>query len=219
MVVRIFVERVWRELTAMTDDADLQRAVANEFSALADLLDGISDAEWDTPSLCEGWRIREVVAHLTMAARYSEEQFMTRLRECEFDFTRLSNEIARSDAELAPAELVANLCSDVMRQWTPPGGGYHGALNHVVIHGLDATVPLGVPRHVPEETMRVVLNDLTAGGGHSNFGIDIEGRGLRATDLDWSYGAGAELRGTGEDLALMICGRTLPAGRVAGDPL
>ena len=206
-------------LGAMTDDADLQRAVANEFSALADLLDGISDAEWDTPSLCMGWRIREVVAHLTMAARYSEEQFMARLRECEFDFTRLSNEIARSDAELAPTELVDCLRSDIMRRWVPPGGGYHGALNHVVIHGLDATVPLGVPRHVPEETMRVVLNDLTAGGGHSNFGIDIEGRGLRATDLDWSYGSGAELRGTGEDLALMICGRTLPAGRVEGDPL
>ncbi|MFC9554689.1 maleylpyruvate isomerase family mycothiol-dependent enzyme [Rhodococcus sp. NPDC056960] len=203
----------------MTDDAELQRAVAHEFSALADLLDGLSDAEWNTPSLCAGWRIREVVAHVTMAARYSEDEFMRRLRESEFDFTRLSNEIAARDAELATTELVANVRSDIMRHWTPPRGGYHGALNHVVIHGLDATVPLGVPRRVPEATIRVVLNDLTAGGGHSNFGIDIEGRGLRATDLDWSYGSGAELRGAGEDLALMICGRTLPAGRVEGDPL
>ncbi|QSE93652.1 maleylpyruvate isomerase family mycothiol-dependent enzyme [Rhodococcus pseudokoreensis] len=203
----------------MTDDAVLQRAVANEFSDLADLLDGISDEEWDTPSLCEGWRIREVVAHVTMAARYSEERFMTRLRECEFDFTRLSNEIARSDGELATSDLVADLRSDTMRGWTPPGGGYHGALNHVVIHGLDVTVPLGVPRRVPEETIRIVLNDLTAGGGHSNFGVNIEGRRLRATDLGWSYGSGAELCGAGEDLALTICGRTLPAGRVEGDPL
>ena len=27
-------------------------------------------AVWDAPSLCEGWRTREVVAHMTMPARY-----------------------------------------------------------------------------------------------------------------------------------------------------
>ena len=58
------------ETTAQTDDAYLQPAVAAEFTRLADLLDAVSDARWDTPSLCAGWRVREVIAHLTMAARY-----------------------------------------------------------------------------------------------------------------------------------------------------
>ena len=48
--------------------------------------------------------------------------------------------------------------------WTPPGGGYAGALNHVVIHGLDITVPLGVQRRSSGETIRVVLDDLTIVG-------------------------------------------------------
>ena len=130
----------------MTDDANLQPAVAAEFLALADLLEGAADAQWDTPSLCAGWRVREVVAHMTMAARYSEEQFMTELRRCGLDFGRLSNELAARDAELPPGELLAGLRSEVMQHWTPPGGGWHGALNHVVIHGLDVTVALGVPR-------------------------------------------------------------------------
>jgi uncharacterized protein (TIGR03083 family) len=203
----------------MTDDADLQPMVAAEFLALADLLDTVSDAQWDTPSLCEGWRVREVVAHMTMAARYSGDEFMAKLRDCGFDFTQLSNQVASQDAELPTAELVASLRADVLHHWTPPGGGYHGALNHVVIHGLDATVPLGVPRRVPEETIRVILDDLTQGGGHEHFGANIDGRSLQATDLDWSYGSGPELRGTGEDLALVICGRRLPAGRLEGDPL
>jgi len=56
-----------------TPDAQLQPAVAAEFASLADLLAAATDAQWDTPSMCEGWRVREVVAHLTMAARYSEE--------------------------------------------------------------------------------------------------------------------------------------------------
>jgi uncharacterized protein (TIGR03083 family) len=193
--------------------------VAAEYVALADLLDSISDAKWDTLSLCEGWRLREVVAHMTMAARYSEEEFMTELRDCDFDFGRLSNHVAGRDAALPTGELVGNLRADVMHHWTPPGGGYHGALNHVVIHGLDVTVPLGVPRLGPGETIRVVLDDLTKGGGHDHFGVSLAGRSLHATDLDWSYGSGPALWGAAGDLASAICGRTLPDGRLEGDPL
>ena len=156
---------------------------------------------------------------MTMATRYSEEEFMAELRRCEFDFTRLSNEVARRDASLPANELVASLRSGVMQRWTPPGGGYHGALNHVVIHGLDVTVPLGASRRSPDETIRVVLDHLTAGGGHAHFGIAIDGRHLQASDLGWSHGSGPALRGTAADLALALCGRAVPAGRLRGEPL
>jgi uncharacterized protein (TIGR03083 family) len=202
-----------------TDDAHLQPAVAAEFTSLADVLAAASDAQWDTPSLCAGWRVREVVAHMTMAARYSEAEFMTELRRCDFDFTRLSNEVAARDACLPADELVANLRSDVMQRWTPPGGGYHGALNHAVIHGLDVTMPLGVPRRSPDDTIRVILDDLTAGGGHARFGIVIDGRHLQASDLGWSHGSGPVLHGAAGDLALALCGRTVPDGRLEGEPL
>src|SRR5260370_10496931 len=203
----------------MTNDTQLRAAVAAEFPSLADLLAAASDAQWGTQSLCEGWRVREVVAHLTMAARYSEEEFMAEIRCCDFDFARLSNEVASRDAKLPENELVSNLRSSVMRHWTPPGGGYHGALNHVVIHGLDVTVPLGVPRRSPDETIRVVLDDLTEGSGHARFGIDIQGRHLQASDLDWSDRSGTALRAAAADLALAMCGRAEPDGRLEGEPL
>jgi uncharacterized protein (TIGR03083 family) len=203
----------------MTTDTDLQPVVAAEFVSLADLLTAASDGQWDTPSLCDGWRVREVIAHMTMAARYSEPEFMAELQRCDFDFTRLSNEVAGRDAGLPIGELVANLRSDVMQHWAPPGGGYHGALNHVVIHGLDVTVPLGVPRRSPDETIRVVLDDLAQGGGHAHFGTVLNGRRLEASDLDWSYGSGPALRGAAEDLALAMCGRAVPGGRLDGEPL
>jgi hypothetical protein len=149
---------------------------------------------------------------MTMAARYSEEEFMAELRRCDFDFSRLSNEIAARDAEIPASELVASLRSEVMQHWKPPGGGWHGAVNHVVIHGLDVTVPLGVPRRSPDATIRVVLEDLTGGGVQAHFGTSIEGRCLQATDLDWSYGSGPVLRGPAGYLALVLCGRTVPEG-------
>ena len=145
---------------------------------------------------------------------------MAELRRCDFDFGRLSNEIASRDAALPTSQLVADLRSEVMQYWTPPGGGYHGALNHVVIHGLDVTVPLGMPRRSPEDTIRIVLDDLTTGGVHQYFGTRIGGRRLQATDLDWSYGSGSVLGGKAEDIApLVLCGRTIPAGRIEGKPL
>jgi uncharacterized protein (TIGR03083 family) len=193
--------------------------VAAEFDSLAELLTAASGAQWDTLSMCAGWRVREVIAHLTMAARYSETEFMNELRRREFDFTRLSNEVAARDGGLPTGELIASLRSDVMQRWTPPGGGYHDALNHVVIHGLDVTVPLGAARRSPDETIRVVLDDLTVGGGHAHFGIVIDGRHLQASDLDWSHGSGPALRGAAADLALALCGRAVPAGRLEGEPL
>ena len=64
----------------MTSDSHLQPLVAAQFEALADVLVSIAPTDWDRPSLCEGWRIREVIAHLTMPARYDQDAFMAELR-------------------------------------------------------------------------------------------------------------------------------------------
>jgi uncharacterized protein (TIGR03083 family) len=193
---------------------DPQSAVGTEFLALADLLGALPDAAWDTPSLCAGWRVREVVAHMTMAVRYPPAEFGALLRDCGGDFTRLSNMVASRDAMLPRGTLEGNLRDEAMHRWAPPGGGYPGALNHVVIHGLDITVPLGVPGRPSAETMRFVLDDLTRGGTHAHFGFDPGGLSLQATDMDWAFGSGKPVRGAAEDLALLICGRSLPPGRI-----
>ena len=78
----------------MINDSDLQPLVAGTYLTLAELLDAMPVEQWDVASLCEGSRVREVVAHLTMPARYSEDAFMAELRGDDFDFTRLSNRIA-----------------------------------------------------------------------------------------------------------------------------
>jgi hypothetical protein len=92
-----------------------------------------------------------------------------------------------------------------------------GALTHDVIHGLDITVPLGAGRRVPEDRLRQVLATVTGDESRKHFGMDLTGVQLRATDLDWSFGAGPPLSGAAQDLALVLCGRKLPAGRLSGD--
>ena len=203
----------------MTTDTEIQHAVATEYLALADPVEPLSDASWDTPSLCDAWRVREVIAHMTMPARYDQETFMAELRARDFDFGRLSNDIAARDGGLPREALVADLRSETLHRWVPPEGGARGALNHATIHGLDVAVPLGSHHRPSDATLRVVLDDLTAGQIHQHFGIVIDGRRLEATDLDWSFGAGREIRAMAADLALLLCGRKIPSERFEGVPL
>ena len=112
------------------------------------------------------------------------------------------------------ADLVAALRADKLHVWKPPGGGHEGALVHVVIHGLDVTVPAGIDRPIPEERIRVVLDAVTQPKTVKFFGVDLTGIELRADDIDWSFGSGTPLSGKAADLALVVCGRTLPADRV-----
>jgi len=186
---------------------ETQPLVAEALQALADAVQHLPPDRIDTPSLCKGWTIRNVLAHMTMAARYSPEEFTAQLRDAGFDFTRLSNRIAEQDGVLPLDVLVKDLRSDAMAAWAPPGGGFAGALSHAVIHGLDITVPLSLPRTCSDEAMRLVLEGLTAGGVHRHFGTELDGLHLHATDLDWAYGSGRNVDAPAQDIALMLCGR------------
>lgn len=196
------------------DTIDMQSAVATEFTWLAHVLDPLPELAWDTPSLCAGWRVREVVAHMTMAVRYSPPEFYAELQASGGDFALLSNRVAARDAALPTTALLANLRDDAMHAWIPPGGGPIGALTHVVIHGMDITVPLGVARPAADGSILAVLDHLTFGGGHANFGFQIDGVRLDATDVDWTFGSGTPRCGTAADLALLVTGRDLPPGRI-----
>jgi uncharacterized protein (TIGR03083 family) len=196
-------------------DLDLQAAVASAFLALARQLEEIPEESWDTQSLCEGWRVREVVAHLTMAVRCTPEEFQKELEASGWDFTRLSNAIAGRDATLPATTLLGNLRDPNMHAWTPPGGGLAGALNHVVIHSLDITVPLGVAPAASPAALRAVLDGLTVGGVHEHFGVDVTDVALRATDLDWSFGSGSPVDGPAAELALLLCGRQVDGKRLS----
>jgi uncharacterized protein (TIGR03083 family) len=191
-------------------------AVVAERTEMSEVLAGLRPEQWDAPTLCEGWRVREVVAHTTLPFRASLWRVMLDLARARGDFNRMSDRRARRDAAQIPADrLLAQLRENVAHPWTPPGGGAAGALSHEVIHGLDITVALGLGRVVPPERLSLVL----AGMRPRNvafFGADLGGLRLEATDRDWTYGTGEPLRGRAQDLLLVICGRRLPAGHLEG---
>jgi uncharacterized protein (TIGR03083 family) len=198
------------------DPAELPGAIAAERRELAAVLGGLPPGAWDEPSLCDGWRVREVVAHVTMPFRYPAARFAFELARSRGNFNRMADRCARRDAAASAAELTAALRANAEHPWKPPGGGLAGALTHDVIHGLDITVALGIERTVPAHRLAVVLDSITGARSLKFFGARLAGIQLRATDTDWSFGSGTPVTGAAQDLALVVCGRRLPPGRIDG---
>ena len=53
-----------REYGPGMNTAQCWALVAGQRRELADAVAGLPGAAWDTPSLCAGWRVRDVVAHV-----------------------------------------------------------------------------------------------------------------------------------------------------------
>ncbi|GAA2093048.1 maleylpyruvate isomerase family mycothiol-dependent enzyme [Microlunatus panaciterrae] len=191
--------------------------VAAERRELADLLAGLSADDWDLPTLCSGWRVREVVAHVTMPYRQSAPRFVWEMVKSRGNFNAMADRCARCDAaRLSTSELLHDVRAHAEDGWKPPGGGYQGALTHEVVHGLDWTTALGIPRDISEQRLHMVLDNLSSPRPRKFFGVDLSDVQLRATDIDWSLGSGTAVLGAAQDLLLVLCGRQLPVGRLSG---
>ncbi|MEV6306633.1 maleylpyruvate isomerase family mycothiol-dependent enzyme [Actinoplanes sp. NPDC051861] len=190
--------------------------IEGERTDLAGMLAALTPDQWDAPTLCDGWRVREVVAHMTLPFRTSTARFLVEMLKAGGRMNRMIDRTAARDAAgMTSEELLASLRDNIAHPWTPPGGGAAGALSHDVIHGLDISVALGLDRRVPLDRLRVVLGGMTA-KSVAYFGAGLDGVSLRATDLDWTFGEGAPVRGAAQDLLLVVCGRKLPPGLLSG---
>ncbi|BCJ34223.1 hypothetical protein Athai_17260 [Actinocatenispora thailandica] len=195
------------ENTLPAEASMLQAETFAERERLAALLAGLSPQQWAAPSLCAGWRVREVVAHVTMPYRMaSADEFQAALSAYGFDFDRYADAEARETTErLGDAELLALYRDNVRHPWQPPGDGPAGALSHEVIHGLDITEALGLPA-VPTERIARVLEHV----GTKNlayFGTDLSGISLAGTDADVTVGDGTPVPAPVKEILLGITGR------------
>ena len=190
----------------LTSSAQLTSETRAERERLADLFCDLSAEQWDTPSLCEGWRVREVVAHITMPFRTRPLEVLAGIVRAGFSFNRYADAAARKDAAcMSDKQLLNAYRENITNPWQPPGGGAAGALSHDVIHGLDITEPLGLDA-APAERIAAVLSHV----GPRNlayFGVNLAGVQLRATDADVCVGSGETLTLPAKEVLLTITGR------------
>ena len=184
-------------------------ALRTEYLWLATLLDGGSADAWATPSLCAGWTVREVVAHITMPVRTGFLTVLAGVIRKRGDFNAYADQAARRGAQLPTTELVSALRDPRLHSWTPPGGGLTGALVHTVVHSLDVARPLRVGHQRAPSVLRAVLDDLVAPRSQKFFGFDERSKPVTAADIDWSFGVGWPLVTDAESAVLHLAGRLM----------
>jgi uncharacterized protein (TIGR03083 family) len=186
-----------------------------ERADLAAFLAELGPEQWEAPTLCAGWRVRDLVAHV-----YSYEELglggtVRRFVTSGLRPDRINAAGVAASASATPADLVV-----LARNSVQPRGftrGFHGriALTDGVIHHQDIRRPLGVPREVPADRLRCAL-DFATWAPPIKARPRIRGLTLTATDIDWATGHGPLVEGTGEALLLAMAGRAVVLPELSG---
>lgn len=199
----------------MTTTATTMDLARDERRDLVELLATLTPEQWDAPTLCERWRVRDVIAHVYSYEDLGIARVVARMVRNRFDNDRTNAMGVARFATLSDAELLARA-----REYIQPRGltammGGRIALTDGMIHHQDIRRPLGLHRDIPAAGLTAAL-DVARTAPTLRSAARIRGLTLTATDLDWSTGTGPLVEGPGEALLLAIAGRKGITAELAG---
>jgi len=202
----------------MRADEAMQGRTADNRRLIADILDRLEDRQWSAATLCRGWTVRHVAAHLLQPMLVGFGRFFRTSLRYRGDTDRTVDHITRQLAAMAPDEITALLRTHAEDQVSPRRVGPWGPFAETCIHLRDIARPLRLDADVPADHWAVLLDYLTSTQVAPALVPRERLHGLRltATDADWSRGTGAPLRGPLEALALAATGRDVALGDLNG---
>ncbi|MEU8656075.1 maleylpyruvate isomerase family mycothiol-dependent enzyme [Actinoplanes philippinensis] len=182
--------------------------IADQRRAVADLLAGLPAAGWELPSLCAGWRVRDVAAHLALAPQPPGPLTMAAAAvRAGGRFHRLNHDMAVRHATRPPADLVDELRRHAGSRRLPAVTNYRNMLFDVLVHAQDIAIPVRRPLVMPVRAAAAGATRVWTMGWPFRARRRLPAVRLTATDTDWSAGAGDEVRGPIAALLLLLTGR------------
>ncbi len=207
------------------DKAALQEALAEQRRRTLDVLDGLTDEQWNSQSLCTDWRVRDVLGHLVSVLDIPVYRVWLRGAKARNGDKALF-ELGREYGSMDRQELMEKyryLGLEIFASSPPfPFAGGVGPLGDLQVHTRDIERPLGIPSTLHTEGLRTVIDRNSQNLGFRNIvARHIRGLRLEASDMDWSIGKGPTVRGTAEAILMMINARpaSLPDLESDGDEL
>ncbi len=185
--------------------------------SLLSTFEELEDDQWEVRSLCEGWTIRQMLAHLVLAARPPAGRYIFAVARAKGSFDRANHSLAIADARKPVDELLADYRGVVGHRFSPPGWPQAAPLADILLHSLDVRIPLGHETDRPAEHYEPVLSLLFGRAGRSFTRAGRPRVRWAAIDHEWSDGDGPEVRGTLADLALTAAGRGARVDRLEGE--
>ena len=195
------------------DVEEIFRVAEGNRRLAADMFASLTPEQWTTPSLCGGWTVREVAAHMLapLETEFSWPRMLRTVLRYRGDLDRYVDDQTREWSQLPTDEIVARLRRLAGRRMDVPFVGPFGPMTDTCIHLRDAARPLGLDVNPPPASWRPAMDFLVSKRGARAFFPQQRIAGLRlvATDQDWSWGEGDEVRGPSEAVTLAVTGRTV----------
>jgi uncharacterized protein (TIGR03083 family) len=195
---------------------EIWTVVHSERKALAADLKSLDESQWTNPSLCGGWTVRDMVAHMTATAKITPATFFPKMLASGFSLTRLQVKDISVERGASSADTLARFEAVEESRKGPPGPE-DTMLGETIVHSEDIRRPLGIHHDYPVEAVVRVADFYK----NSNLIIGskrrIAGLALRATDADWSHGTGPEVSGPVLALVMAMTGRKSAASQLSGE--
>src|SRR5947209_3114505 len=143
------------------DREDVWRAIDDQRRRLVELLEDLSDDEWTHPSLCEGWTVREVAAHVAL-----QNTPWAALPRGAVDMIRAGGvngaiRAAASRHALEPTDRIIAEIRDRIGVWRPlPTVGYLESAIDYLVHPQDIAIPLGRRVEMPTDAATVAAQSV-----------------------------------------------------------
>jgi uncharacterized protein (TIGR03083 family) len=202
--------------TTVMSNSELWQLIHDHRERVGDALATLTDADWETASLCSGWRVHDVVAHMVETHAMTPPRFAGRFAASGFRFNTFAANGVALHAKQTPASLLAQYRETAPRTTAPPGPKVTW-LAEVVIHGEDVVRPTGRSVATSPATLAAVA-DFVRGSTPLLHGKQRSaGLSLRATDIDWTAGGGPEVSGPAASLILAMTGRKPALSDLTGD--
>ena len=190
--------------------------IATERLAVADLLEGLTDEQLATQSLCGKWTVKDIAAHLLVGPTSSFKDLAVAMLKSRGSFDATNERLVEQRRSLTQDELVALLRENADSHFSPPMLDWHAPLTDVLVHREDIVVPLGLPSDRPTEPWRQALDYLGTWQARTVFRRRLPELTYAATDLEWSHGSGPVVSGPAAALGTVMCGRSAVLDRLSG---
>jgi uncharacterized protein (TIGR03083 family) len=198
------------------DRDEVWKTTDSERLGMADFLEGLSPEEWERPSMCPGWRVRDVAAHLTLAPETDLSTVLVELVRARGSFNRMVRDMARRKAAQPVRKLVADLRQISGSRRLAPGQSYLEPMLDILVHGQDIALALGRPREMPVPAACAAADRVWSLGFPFWARRRLRGFRLAAIDVCWERGAGAPIEGPIDAILLLLTGRPASLPRLTG---
>lgn len=194
----------------MSERPSIASMADDEQAEFVGLATNLTPAEWSAPSLCAQLSVRDVLVHIAahIHGEPSQKEVVRVALRSGPSISRIEKRLDRIQrvrhAGRSPENIIAWLATPRATPDSPT------QLSELVIHQQDIRRAVARPRTISSDRVEAVLDHSTSKKGHK--GVNYARRRLRglrlvATDMDWTWGDGAEVRGPGEALLMAANGR------------